>query len=270
MLQKDQWKEIQKVLKAAKLYTTKIDGIPGPNTKKALMNLAASIDDPKEKVVEPVKPTPVPTGNATNPVVIEGDFKIVVVKGAKFKKRGKYKTKSGRARGLVVHFTVSGRSAKNAENVVKYLASKGLGCPVIDEDGTMYVAEDFNWYADAVSHAGVSEWQGVKQVSDYNVGLEICNWGTDGRKRGATDLRTIPKNTENQFKGEYQKFTDAQEKTILEIAKALSVISPDFASKYVCGHDECCVPKGRKNDPGGSLSMTMPELRKKIAALTGK
>jgi len=35
-----------------------------------------------------------------------------------------------------------------------------------------------------------------------------------------------------------------------------------FKLDFVLGHDE--VAPSRKNDPGGSLSMTMPEFRKKL------
>jgi len=36
-------------------------------------------------------------------------------------------------------------------------------------------------------------------------------------------------------------------------------VNPEFRADWVAGHDE--VSPGRKSDPGGSLSMTMPQFR---------
>lgn len=183
---------------------------------------------------------------------------IVKVPGVKYKLRGKYKTPSGMPLGPLVHYTVSGRTAASARAVVKYLADQGLGALVMDENGIFYCAENYNFLKDVVYHAGVSTWQGKSGVSFYTVGIEICNWGTDGDRRGAKDLRTVPAR-HNMKAGTYQMFTQKQEASLINFINYLKKMSPDFNTQWIVGHDE--VSPNRKQDPGGSLSMTMPELR---------
>jgi N-acetyl-anhydromuramyl-L-alanine amidase AmpD len=184
---------------------------------------------------------------------------IQIVKGINFKTHGNFNTKSKKAKGLVVHYTVSGRSQASAKSIVSYLASQGLGCPVMDESGVIYIPEGYNFLSDVVYHAGQSSWLGVSGLSSYCIGLEICNWGTDGEKRGAKDLRKINSKKENQKSGTYQKYTEAQEKALINLCLWLKTQCPEFNIDWVVGHDE--IAPNRKSDPGGSLSMTMPSFR---------
>lgn len=184
--------------------------------------------------------------------------KIIPVKGVKYKINGRFKTKSGKAQGAVIHYTVSGRSAQAARNVVSYLASQGLGALVMDESGDFYCAENFNYMTDVVWHAGKSSWQGKSGVSQYCIGIEICCWGLDGHRKGAKDLRTVPAQG-NMKAGTYQKYTSAQEKSLVAFLKHCKQLNPDFSYDWVVGHDE--ISPARKQDPGGSLSSTMPEFR---------
>lgn len=185
--------------------------------------------------------------------------KINIVKGVKYKTHGRFKTKSGNALGAVVHYTVSGRTALSAQGVVKYLAKEGLGCLVMDENGEFWAPEGYNYRRDVVYHAGSSSWNGKTGMSFYCIGLEICNWGTDALKRGAKDVRVISTKTANQKPGTYQCYTEAQEKSLINFLKYEKATNPEFSFDLVIGHDECAPT--RKSDPGGSLSMTMPELR---------
>lgn len=254
---KDQNKALQSALKTMKLYGGKIDGIPGPLTIAALNGYLEQYDD-----VEPDRPN--------DPPIIKDSLapKIVVVPGVKYKSPGKFKTPSGKAKGLVVHYTVSARSASSAIGVVKYLASKGLGCPVMDEDGVIYIPEGFNLLTDIAYHAGASAWKGKTAISAYCIGMEICNWGSAGKSKKVTDLRTVKKK-DNMFAGTYQKYTAAQEAALENFILWLSRQSTDFDIAWVVGHDEIATPLGRKNDPGGSLSMSMPEFRSKMSGLLG-
>jgi N-acetyl-anhydromuramyl-L-alanine amidase AmpD len=175
--------------------------------------------------------------------------------------QGRYQTPSGTAKGLVVHYTVSGRSPQSAENVLKYLARKGLGCMVMDEDGVIYCAGNQDWSSDVAWHAGKSAWGGVTGLSRYCMGMEICNWGTAVERTGTNDVRVITDKKDNQFAGSYQKYTEAQEKALIGFISHCLATMPDFDIDWLVGHDEIATPHGRKTDPGGSLSMTMPELR---------
>jgi N-acetyl-anhydromuramyl-L-alanine amidase AmpD len=223
---------------------------------------------------EPERPTVTPTvvvagKPTTTPIIDKPGLHITepivqVIKGVHYKTHGHFATKSGKARGLVVHYTVSGRSQASAKGVVQYLASQGLGCPVMDENGIIYVPENFNWLTDVVYHAGVSSWKGVSGISAYNIGMEMCNWGTDAEKHGAKDLRKVSSKHDNQKIGTYQMYTAAQEKSLINVCLWLKKQCPEFDFDWVVGHDE--IAPTRKEDPGGSLSMSMPALRQLLKA----
>jgi hypothetical protein len=104
------------------------------------------------------------------------------------------------------------------------------------------------------------------------VGIEIC---CPGHLRGIpgkyttwfgtpvpdSKVRVVPHKTENQVAGPYQTYTVAQEAALLELLKWLKMNGGGiFQYDFVLGHDE--VSPGRKEDPGGSLSMTMPAYRR--------
>lgn len=185
---------------------------------------------------------------------------IIKVKGAKYKTQGNYRTKSGMAKGLVVHYTVSGKSDDSARAVVKYLARKGLGCAVMDEHGTIYVAENFDIEKDVAWHAGSSSWQGHTGMSRYCIGMEICNWGRltpESRKRVSKMRKANPRH--NIKAGDYEPYTPAQEEALVNFILWYKQINPDFDVDFVIGHDECAPT--RKSDPGASLSKSMPEFR---------
>lgn len=185
------------------------------------------------------------------------------------KTRGKYRTPSGKPRGLVVHYT-SGRSlngAIDAYNSLSWMGSQGFGCYVMDKDGKIYrsVNQDPGQVA---YHAGRSEWQGQKSLSYHLMGMEICCAGLLD-----TDLKTwfgvnIPEELtrrvddfNNVRAGIYHRFTEAQEESLTNFILHQKRVNPEFDFDWVLGHDEIAVPRGRKTDPGGSLSMSMPEYR---------
>ncbi len=207
----------------------------------------------------------IPTSKEINfiqPRIIEIDAPV--------KTHGKYKTKSGMPRGLVVHFT-AGRSENgksNGVNSLMGLASNGLGCFTMDADGVIYKSKHQGW-DDTAYHAGKSEWKGKSSVSSYCMGMEICNAGkldAEGKswfgvKYEDSVIREITEAVDNQEKGKFHKYTEAQEKSLTEFIMWQLSTNPEFSIDWVVGHDECAVPLGRKPDPGGSFSFTMPKYR---------
>lgn len=188
---------------------------------------------------------------------------IVTCKGVTFKEHGKFKTANGMADMGVMHYTVGPRNAKSARGVVSYLAGKGLGCPVMDEDGIIYIPENFDILRDVVYHAGESKWCDRTGISQYAIGLEICCWGR-GSKVGP--FREIEKKNQNQQVGIYQQYTPEQEQSAINFWLWCKRKNPSFDLNKVVGHDE--VAPNRKQDPGGSLSWDMPEFRKKLLSAT--
>jgi N-acetyl-anhydromuramyl-L-alanine amidase AmpD len=202
--------------------------------------------------------------------VLEYDMPKIVAVDSPVQTHGKYLTKSGMPRGLVVHFT-AGRSLKGAQdaiNTMHSMASRGLGCLVMDKDGVIYKAKSQGWN-DVAYHAGASEWRGRSAVSLQCMGMEICCAGNLDRegnawfkeKYPANLVRTVLETKDNHLRGFYHKFTEAQEKALIDFIMWQIDTNPEFDISWVVGHDECAVPAGRKPDPGGSMSLTMPELR---------
>jgi N-acetylmuramoyl-L-alanine amidase len=227
----------------------------------------AKADSITQDIDEPERPN-------TTPKDIEDREKyiipeIVTVPGVRFKERGPYKTKTGQAMGLVVHYTVSGRTKNSAKAVLNSLAKRNLGCMVMDEDGVIYVPEKFDLKNDVAYHAGTSSWKGKSGISFYCMGMEICCWGkldkTTKKYVDARDIRTS-KGEDNIKSGEYQKYvTPAQEEALLNFILWQLDTNPEFKIEWVVGHDE--VAPSRKSDPGASLSKSMPKYREMLKNL---
>jgi N-acetyl-anhydromuramyl-L-alanine amidase AmpD len=185
------------------------------------------------------------------------------------KTHGKYKTKSGNPMGLVIHYT-AGRShniEKDAVNTLNTLAYGGLGCMVMDTMGVIYRAQN-QAMDDVAFHCGPSEWKGKKGISYYCMGMEICSAGVlkyqdekykswFGQEYFRDEIREILMDDHNWKTGYYHKFTREQEQSLKAFIKWQKNINPEFDLDWVVGHDEICIPKGRKLDPGGCLSLPM-------------
>jgi hypothetical protein len=238
-----------------------VDGDWGPKTKLAATKFEFRVD----AILEEEERLP------KNEITGAADFQItepiiVVLDEFQYKNRGNYKTDSGKFKGLTVHYSVSGRSAKGARGVVEYLQSMGYGCMVMDESGIIYVPKNFDIFQSWGSHSGKSKWKGIKNVSDQFAGIEICNWGKDSKVGPYRDVTTAEGYV---VAGRYQQYTDVQEKSLINFLLWAKTKNPEFDLDYVVGHDELRKEYGLlgdKQDPGGSLSMTMPQLRDLIKA----
>lgn len=226
--------------------------------RKTLNANGADIEEPDRPDKTPSKLIEPPTFQALPPDVT-------------FDRQGSYRTPSGYAKGLVVHFTVSGRTERAAVAVARFLHSRNLGCLVMDEHGVIHAPArwlqrdqrgNYLFMSQWDDHAGKSSWRGMSSVSSYMMGMEICCWGNGAQGQGVTDVRHFTSKKENIQRGTYQKFTDEQERALKQFVLWQRQVNPDFSLDWVAGHDE--VSPGRKPDPGGSLSMTMPQFRAMI------
>jgi hypothetical protein len=205
-------------------------------------------------------------------------YPAMEAKIAPMKSRGKYA--KGYPEGAVVHFT-AGRSllgAKNAKNTVEGGIKNGYMFFVIDKDGLVY--QNFP-LSDWGYHAGTSNWKDLgSSVSSKLVGIEICNAGSVkplkdkyvswfGEIYEPEQVRHIKEKRDAlDPTGYFHKYTTAQETSLISLLVWLHKNNPDvFKIENVVGHHEVAVPYGRKNDPGGSLSMSMTALRQKIKSL---
>jgi len=191
------------------------------------------------------------------------------------KTRGKYS--SDYPIGAIVHFT-AGQFNKNRQSAIDTLTwakQEGYTFMIIAYDGTVLQDTPLNEWG---YHAGESNWNGLgSSVSNKLVGIEICNAGLLEKKGDKyyswfnteipeDQVREIRINNDNQVKGYFHKYSEAQEEALIELLVWLKNNNPtNFNVDYILGHDEVSGPKGigysRKQDPGGSLSMTMTELR---------
>ncbi len=199
--------------------------------------------------------------------------------GGSMRTQGRYR--KGYPEGAIVHFT-AGRDdpaadiATGINNKYAYL--------VIASDGTVYQNNPLDCWG---SHAGVSTWPSLGGgVSQYLVGIEICAsgmlrriddnhyrpWYNEAKYLAQSGRKPKPENDlpadkvryvkaeANRAEGWYEKYSDAQEASLIAVLKWLKENNPaTFSYDLVLGHDE--VSPGRKNDPGGALSITMPALR---------
>lgn len=193
------------------------------------------------------------------PEIVETDITV--------KTRGNYQTKTKTAEGLIVHYT-AGRSKNSTDaiNTLRYLASQGLACPVVDIGGKIFKAKNQDW-DDWGSHAGRSSHKDREWVSRYYYGLEFaCAGLLDSHNKswfGVTYagefVRVIDREIGNHKPGHWLKFTRAQVRTLINFCLWQLDTNPGFEIGNILGHDE--VAPGRKSDPGGSLNWPMSGFR---------
>jgi len=181
------------------------------------------------------------------------------------KSRGKYK--NGYPQGAIVHFT----AGSSAESSLEWGVKSGFLFFVIARDGRIFQNFDLNTHG---YHAGKSYWPHLgSSVSSKLVGIEMAAAGrlekhSDGWYsyfgKKIEHIRTVSqKRYTQETTGTYEAFQTAQEQSLLNLLIWLKRNNPEvFNCDYILGHDE--VSPGRKNDPGGALSMGMPNLRKQI------
>jgi N-acetyl-anhydromuramyl-L-alanine amidase AmpD len=249
-----------------------VDGIFGSLTKQAVMTVEKQLgfiadgiaDIDVWKALQTLKPLP-------KPEVKAGSKELWIPFAQRpFDIPTKWTYEQGYPRGAVVHFT-AGRD--NAIATLEYLGRVGFPCLVMGRDGVIYQAFPLNRGG---SHSGTSHHK-------YSVGIEIVAAGicepvtVNGQRKfkawfhkSASEyfeesaMRYVERNGSRRA-GLYHKYTPAQEESLIKLLLWLKSQAPDiFSFDDVKGHDECCDEGGRpgaKNDPGGALSMTMPELR---------
>lgn len=205
-----------------------------------------------------------------------------IVSNIKLKSRGKYE--NNYPKGAVVHYT-AGRYDQGKQSALDSLAwakNEGYTFMMIAYDGTVFQSTPLNEWG---YHAGESNWAGLgASVSNKLVGIEIANAGLLKKRNGkyyswfnaeipAAQVREIAVANDNQIKGYFHKYSEAQENSLIKLLVWLKNNNPEiFDTKFILGHDEVAGPKGigysRKQDPGGALSMTMTNLRKIIKERT--
>lgn len=196
------------------------------------------------------------------------------IQSVKQKSRGKYA--KGYPEGLVVHFN-AGRH--NPASTMQSGVKNGYLYLAMGRDGTILQGNNLTEWG---YHAGKSAWKingkTVSGVSARFAGIEISAAGLVKKNSDGTFAPWYAKKASDMLKedqvrfakkgqnitgnGYWEKYSPEQEEALIEFCLWLKANNPSvFNFDNVVGHDEVAVPFGRKNDPGGALSMTMPEFR---------
>jgi N-acetyl-anhydromuramyl-L-alanine amidase AmpD len=237
----------------------KVDGKWGPKTTSAADKYQFRID----AFFDLISPQTLVTDDRPDLTLIN-EPTFVVLEDLEYVDRGSYSTPSKKFKGLTVHYTVGNRTSKSGRSTVEHLKGRGFGCMVMDENGIIYIPKNFDVFKNWGYHSGVSKWKGIKNVSDYFAGMEICCWGKDSK---VGPYRSVKASDGYIVSGNYQQFTEAQEKSLINFILWAKSKNSEFDLDYVAGHDELRKEAGKlgdKQDPGGSLSMTMPAFRTMI------
>jgi hypothetical protein len=213
------------------------------------------ITPPVEPPKPPVEPPKPPTPGTPTLWIPGADTSIKATN-----MQGNYR--KGFPEGAIVHFT-AGRDDPRA--TAQYLSDK-FPCLVMGRKGEIVQMFPLSKWG---YHSGTPE-------HEYCVGIEICASGrvekvSNGFKTWydlilpADRVRWVDDNANIQA-GYYDKYSEEQEAALIKLLLWMKAQAPtifDFDKVY--GHDTVCDmhgQHGRKNDPGGALSMTIPELQK--------
>jgi N-acetyl-anhydromuramyl-L-alanine amidase AmpD len=162
--------------------------------------------------------------------------------------------------GVTVHYTAD----RDLDRAVRALAARELGYHlIIDRAGAVF---QFVPFSKGVWHAGKAMW-GSLSPNRAHIAVSLVSWGeVECLAPGAFqswNAQTVPTDEVVQRQVEWwDAATAAQEAALLEVLAWVCGHGIDVSA--ICGHDECALPKGRKIDPGGVISMTMQELRNAV------
>lgn len=167
-------------------------------------------------------------------------------------------------KGITIHYTAD----RDIDRVINSLSKNNLAYHIIiDRDGSIV---QMAYFTQRVYHAGKARWIS-RSPNREHISVALASWGKlsekgetwVGEKLPDDDIIERPGNlTKLVFK--WDKATGQQEAalfTFLEWACKQFEINPH----EICGHDECAIPEGRKEDPGGVISVSCSEIRQLIS-----
>jgi N-acetyl-anhydromuramyl-L-alanine amidase AmpD len=168
--------------------------------------------------------------------------------------------------GAIIHYTGS----SNIHGTFKSAFDNDYCFYLIDKDGSVYQRfKSFEWGF----HAGQSTCPLTKRkyVHRFYAGIELESYGkliedkgiyktSFGRKVEDKLVRRIVKDDDRHREGAWEKFTKAQETSLIQLLTWLYNSNPNvFKMDQVFAHHE--VSPGRKVDVGGCLSYSMDKFR---------
>lgn len=168
-----------------------------------------------------------------------------------------------KVRGVTIHYTAD----RDVARTWRSLMEKKLGYHmIIDREGRVHQGA---YLSHKVNHAGVAAWEGYSPNMSH-IAIAVANWGrlsVDGKIWTGKQLPAGEWKPGSTKLDAWDKATPAQEAALLTVCTWL-MENFELKPSSFCGHDECCIPKGRKVDPGEIFSFSMPDLRSKLDAAT--
>lgn len=161
--------------------------------------------------------------------------------------------------GITIHYTAS----RDILGVEEALRKKKLRYHlVIDRDGSVIQLASLTH---TVAHAGKAIWKG-KSPNREHISIALLSWGLLDKNKKTWTGKGLPDNEIAFRQGEWwDKATMLQEESLITVCRWLLCFR--ITPEGICGHHECCIPKGRKSDPGGVLSMEMEAFRRLVPTL---
>lgn len=177
----------------------------------------------------------------------------------------------GGPKGITIHYTAD----PTVEGTLKSFGANGYCYHlIIDRDGKVTQS---CYFEAGTWHAGKAEWAG-QSPNRMHIAVALVGWGwlkPDGHGGfkswaetpvPAAEVAQRPDNLTGEV-GAWHACTPVQEQALEQVL--LWCMANGIGAGDICGHDEAALPKGRKFDPGGALSRTMPELRAHLASIAG-
>lgn len=158
---------------------------------------------------------------------------------------------------LVIHYTAA-TTARGSISWFLNNAAKASAHLLIDRDGSVIQFAPFNlitW------HAGQSEWNGLKGMNNYSIGIELVNGGRLSKsgeswlcsvdKKQVADADVVIATHKNEdVEAAWHAYTEKQLQVAAEIA---TLLLSTYKLKNVLGHED--IAPHRKCDPGPAFPM---------------
>lgn len=167
---------------------------------------------------------------------------------------------------IIVHYLAG--TSKDAEKYFQSSDRPTSAHILIDKHGVVKQLVPFDIVA---YHAGPSLWKQLTNLNKHSIGIELENWGRlkkMGNKWqpefGTTGQISVPemeiiKSSDGTI-SRWDKYTDAQISSFFAVSCALRRAYPTIDG--LAGHNEICLPVGRKTDPGPAFPIE--ELRRRL------
>lgn len=166
-------------------------------------------------------------------------------------------------KGIVWHYT----GADNAKGSVSWLCNRTAKVSahlVLAQDGSIVQLAPFNvktW------HAGPSKWGKFSMLNGHFIGIEMANCGPlkkmadgsyraelGGTKFAAKDVVLAAHKFTPKVERAWDDYPAAQLERAFELMAVLTATYKIPAANQT-GHDDVCIPKGRKVDPGPAFPL---------------